>query len=287
MKTSIKDILVHLYSSARSAAVLDIAASLAARHSAHLTGLYVVEVPAPALFYGDPGAFVDPRLIDQITTEVRDKGMKEAGRVGRQFRDRVGREGIEGEWRVVEGFTAETVALHARYSDLAILKQRDPNDTSLAAAEDVVATTLLSSGRPILVLPYVGNFPTVGRRVLVGWKSTREASRAVNDALPLLQHADTVTVLAINPEHGIGGDGDVPAADIALHLARHGVNASAAHTVTKEVSEGTALLNQASDIEADLIVAGGYGHSRTRELVFGGVTRTLLTTMTAPVFLSH
>ena len=185
------------------------------------------------------------------------------------------------------GLYAETVALQARYADLAILGQRNPTDTSLAAVSDVVGTTLLSSGRPVLVLPYLGDFSAVGRNILAGWKSTREAARAINDAMPLLQRADTVTVLAINPEHGIGGDGDVPASDIALHLARHGVKASAAHTVAKEIPEGDALLNYASDNGADLIVAGGYGHSRMRELMFGGVTRTLLTSMTVPVFLSH
>jgi nucleotide-binding universal stress UspA family protein len=283
----IKDILVHLDASARSAAVLELAAGIARRHQAHLTALYVSELPTPALFYSDGAGFVDARLIDQIMTEFREKSMTSAKRVEEQFRERIRRDGIEGEWRVVEGFTADTVALHARYADLAILGQRDPGDTSLAAAGDVVGTTLLSSGRPVLVLPYLGDFRTAGRNVLVGWKSAREASRAINDALPLLRHAEAVTVLAINPDRGIGGDGDVPAADIALHLVRHGIKASAAHTVTKEISEGDALLNYAADTAADLIVAGGYGHSRTRELVFGGITRTLLTTMTVPIFLSH
>jgi nucleotide-binding universal stress UspA family protein len=185
------------------------------------------------------------------------------------------------------GVTAATVALHARYADLAVLGQRDPGAALHANAGDVAAATLLASGRPILVLPYVGDYPTVGRKALVGWKSTREAARAVSDALPLLQQADVVTVLSINPEGGIGGDGDVPAGDIALHLTRHGVNAVAAHTVAKEIPEGDALLNYADDIGADLIVAGGYGHSRTREVLFGGVTRTLLKTMTLPALLSH
>ncbi|HEV2547472.1 MAG TPA: universal stress protein [Stellaceae bacterium] len=284
---SIKDMLVYLGGSPRSADVIDFAAGVAGRHSARLTALYVVELPTPALFYGDPSGFVDARLVDQMMTEFREKSMAEAARLEKQFRERTRRDGVEGEWRVVEGFTAEIVAPHARYADLTVLGQRNPDDTSLAAAGDVVGATLLSSGRPVLVLPYSGDFPAVGRNVLVAWKSTREAARAVNDALPLLQRADTVTVLAINPERGIGGDGDVPAADIALHLARHGVKASAAHTIAKEIRESDALLNYASDNGADLIVAGGYGHSRTRELVFGGVTRMLLTAMTVPVFLSH
>lgn len=284
---SIKDILVYLSGSPRSAAIINFAADVASRYSAHLIALYVIELPTPALFYGDPSGFVDPRLVDQMMTEFREKSMAEAARLTKQFRERTRRDGIDGEWRVVEGFTGETVALHARYADLTVLGQRNPADTSLAAASDVVGATLLSSGRPVLVLPYSGDFPEVGRNVLVGWKSTREAARAVNDALPLLQSADTVAVLAINPERGIRGDGDVPAADIALHLARHGVKASAAHTAAKEISEGDALLNYASDNGADLIIAGGYGHSRTRELVFGGVTRTLLNTMTVPIFMSH
>lgn len=284
---SIKDVLVHLDSSARSGAVLDLAANLAEQHAAHLTAVHVVELPTPAMFYGDPSGFIDPRLIDDLMTTLREQGQKEATRLEAAFHERVRRDGIAGEWRLAEGFTADTVALHARYADIAVIAQRNPDDKSRADVGDVAATTLLSSGRPVLVLPYVGNFPTVGRKVLVGWKSTRDASRAINDALPLLDQADEVTVLSINPEGGIDGDGDVPAADIALHLARHGVKASAAHTVAKEISEGDALLNYADDIGADLIVAGGYGHSRARELLFGGVTQTLLATMTVPVFLSH
>ena len=190
----------------------------------------MVELPTPAMFCSDPSAFIDPRLIDDLMNTLREQSSKETARLERTFRERAPRDGIESEWRMVEGLTAETVALHARYADLAVLGQRDPDDKSLAAAGDVAATTLLSSGRPVLVLPYVGDYPSVGRKVLVGWKSAGDASRAINDALPLLQEADEVTVLSINPENGIGGDGDVPAAEIALHLARHGVKASAAHT---------------------------------------------------------
>jgi nucleotide-binding universal stress UspA family protein len=123
--------------------------------------------------------------------------------------------------------------------------------------------------------------------VLVAWNASREATRAVNDALPLLEKAGRVTILAVNPRGGIGGHGDVPAADIALHLARHGVRAEAAHTVATDIPDGEALLSYAADIGADMMVSGGYGHSRARELVFGGVTRTLLHEMTIPVFLSH
>lgn len=151
---SIKDILVYLSGSPRSAAIINFAADVASRYSAHLIALYVIELPTPALFYGDPSGFVDPRLVDQMMTEFREKSMAEAARLTKQFRERTRRDGIDGEWRVVEGFTGETVALHARYADLTVLGQRNPADTSLAAASDVVGATLLSSGRPVLVLPY-------------------------------------------------------------------------------------------------------------------------------------
>jgi nucleotide-binding universal stress UspA family protein len=283
----IKDILVHLDTTPRSDLRLGAAAELASRHEAHLTALHVAELPSPAMFYGDPSGFVDARLVDEMMGKMRETANKDARPVEARFRERLRRDGIEGEWRMVEGWAVEIVALHARYADLTIVGQPDPKDTSFTTARQVPIATLLSSGRPILVLPYAGEFATIGQTVLIGWKSSREAARAVNDALPLLRNAQKVTVLTINPERGIGGDGGVPAADIVLHLARHGVKAEAAHTVATDVPDGDVLLNYADDIGADLIVIGGYGHSRIREFAFGGVTHTLLTTMTVPVFLSH
>lgn len=284
---AIKDILVHLDTTARSGVRLDAAAAMASRHSAHLTAVYAIELPSAALMYGDPSGYVDARLVEEILQTAREKALTDARPVEQGFRDRLRRDGIEGEWRLVEGAAAQTVALHARYADLAILGQPDPKEIMFSSAGQIPLVTLLSSGRPVLILPYVGTFATLGQRVLVAWKSSREAARAINDALPLLREARSVTVLAINPDSGIAGDGGTPAADIALHLARHGVKAEAAHTVATEIPEGDALLNYADDMGADLIVAGGYGHSRIREFAFGGVTRTLLTTMTVPVFLSH
>jgi nucleotide-binding universal stress UspA family protein len=281
-----KDILVHLDASPRSAERLALAADLAARQGAHLAALYVTELPAPGMFYGDPSGFADARLVEEIIDKMRETATAAARGVEQRFNERIRRDGLSGEWRLVEGDVRETVTLHARYADLVVVGQEDPDDSS-GAGIAVAAGALLGAGRPVLVVPYAGKIVRFGETVLVGWKSSREASRAVHDALPLLRQARSVTILAINPEQGIGGDGDVPAADIALHLARHGVKAAAAHTVAKEIPEGDALLNYADDIGADLIVAGAYGHSRLQEFVFGGVTRSLLTTMTVPVLLSH
>jgi nucleotide-binding universal stress UspA family protein len=145
----------------------------------------------------------------------------------------------------------------------------------------------LAAGRPVLAIPYAGRFEAVGRRVLIGWDASREATRAVADAMPLLAAAETVSVLSIDPREGPSAHGPVPGADISPHLARHGVNATVERTVSAGVPAGDLLLSRAADLGADLLVVGAYGHSRARELLLGGVTRTLLQSMTLPVLMSH
>jgi nucleotide-binding universal stress UspA family protein len=281
---ALKDILVHLDITPRCATRLEVAARLAMQHGAHLTGLHVIDIPSANYFYGAAMPFV-PANPEEIVQRIRAEASEAAKPVEAAFRDCLRRNGIEGEWRMVEGSPPATVALHARYTDLSLVGQ--PNRDEPQDSDAVTVTTVMTSGRPVLAIPFAGEFPTIGERVLVAWNASREAARAVNDALPLLIGAKQVTVLAINPQRGVGGHGDVPAADIALHLARHGLKAEAAHTVARDIADGEALLSYAADIGADLIVAGAYGHSRARELVFGGVTRTLIAEMTAPVLLSH
>lgn len=282
---ALKDILVHLESGPRSAIRLGVASRLASTTAAHLTGLHVLDIPAAEFFYGAAMPLATggaERVVDQMRADA----VAAINPVEAAFREQLRRDGIEGGWRLVEGDVPGTVALHARYADLTVLGQNNPYE-SRGGGDAIVVTAAMASGRPVLVVPFAGEFPTLGERVLVAWNASREAARAVNDALPILEKAQAVTVLAVNPRHGIGGHGDVPAADIALHLARHGVRAEAAHTVARDIPDGEALLSYAADIGADMIVAGAYGHSRAREMVFGGVTRTLLHEMTVPVFLSH
>jgi nucleotide-binding universal stress UspA family protein len=145
----------------------------------------------------------------------------------------------------------------------------------------------MGAGRPVLIVPYVGTFKTLGQRVLVAWNASREATRAVNDALPLLERASSVRVLSVNPRRGIAGHGPIAGADMSLHLARHGVRVEAAAVNTDDVRVDDMLLSQAADAGADLIVMGAYGHSRLGEYVLGGATRHLLRQITVPVFMSH
>lgn len=281
-----KDILVHLDSGARCKTRMAAALTLARRFESHLTGTYVLDIPAPEFFYGASMPFMGAGP-EQVIERMRNEAVNTAAPVEEAFRSGLAREGVPGDWRLVEGSLPETVALHARYADLAVVAQPNPYEPNDGGQRDVAVTVVMTAGRPVLVVPFAGEFETIGERVLVAWNATRESARAVNDALPLLQQAKLVTVLAVNPRHGIHGHGDVPAADIALHLARHGVKAEAAHTVATDIPEGEALLSYAADVGVDLIVAGAYGHSRAREVVFGGVTRTLLNEMTVPAFLSH
>jgi nucleotide-binding universal stress UspA family protein len=281
---ALKDLLVYVDVTPRSAKRVELAARIAIQHNAHLTGLHVIDIPSANYFYGAAMPFV-PTNPEEIVERIRAEAVEAAKPVEAAFRECLRRNSIEGEWRLVEGPPAPTVALHARYADLTIVGQ--PNREEPQDTDAVLVTTVMTSGRAVLAVPFAGDFPNIGERVLVAWNASREAARALNDALPLLLNAKQVTVLAINPQRGVGGHGDVPAADISLHLARHGLKAEAAHTVARDIADGEALLSYAADIGADLIVAGAYGHSRARELVFGGVTRTLIAEMTAPVLFSH
>lgn len=282
---ALRDIMLHLDATERCAERLRLTINLAARDGAHVAGVYVIDVPPPGTTYGYEMAYAlgGP---DGLFDQLRAQAIAMAEPVREQYEEALRRAGVSGEWRLVEGLAPEQLALHARYADLAIIGQSDPNARLGATTQDVSVTALLTSGRPVLSVPYAGSFPDLDGHALVAWNASREAARAVNDALPLLAACKKVTVLAINPERGIHGHGDLPAADICLHLARHGIQAEAAHTVAADISEGQALLSYAADISADFVVMGAYGHSRVREWAFGGVTRTLLREMTIPALMS-
>lgn len=280
---AIRDILVHLDATAATTARLDLAARLAQQHRAHLVGLFVVDVPLPVFMGGEVGGAA---FAAELLAELRDAALADAAQLKPRFEERLRRDGLSGEWRQPEGITPAEIATHGRYADLVVVGQADPAGLAPAAVAATEAA-LFATGRPVLVVPHAWSGESVGHRVLVGWNASREAARAVHDALPLIAGASSVTVLTVNAEASAEGHGDEPGADIARHLARHGLQVTVRRVAGSEIGAGDLLLNEAADLGSDLIVMGGYGHSRLREVVLGGATRTMLKSMTVPTLLSH
>ena len=181
-------------------------------------------------------------------------------------------------------------AQRSLYNDLLVLGQHDPDDAlAWGVGADFVPSVIAASGKPALVVPAVGDYPELGRRVLVAWKPTREAARALSAALPMLQSAQTVDV-ALWSEPSDGLDGSAPAArDVWLEdwLQAHGVQAQMLHQGADGRGVGDLLLSLAADRSSDLLVMGCYGHSRAREWLLGGVTQRVLRSMTLPVLMAH
>ncbi|MBB4287847.1 universal stress protein [Roseospira goensis] len=278
---ALKDILVHVDSSHHCRARLEAATALAVRHDARLTGLFVRTMPHVP-------QFVMSQLGPEVTQAQRRFSQDAADAARRLFEEVVDGAAITSEFRAPEGELLDALVLHARYSDLVVVGQYDRHDDNMADEREAADHVIMDSGRPVLVIPYAGHFPVIGDRVMVAWNASREATRAVSDALPILQTAKEVDVVAVNPRrNGVNGHGDIPSADIAGHLARHGVNAVAEHVVAHDVDVGNMLLSRASDTGADLIVMGAYGRSRLRELVLGGATWHMLNHMTVPVLMGH
>jgi nucleotide-binding universal stress UspA family protein len=275
---SYKTILVHVDAGKRCPARVDLAIRLARQYDAHLVGLH-------ALAPFEPPGYVLAEMGPAIIEAQRQVAAKELARAQSDFDKRVSAAGLgKVEWRSALDDLVDAVTLHARYADLVVIGQVDPAEDSRVPV-DFPERVVLGGGRPVLVLPSAGSFASVGKRILVAWNGSREATRAVTDAIPLLQQADNVHVMAVNPREG--EHGSVPGADIGLYLARHGVHVEIKTDHGAEIDVGNELLSRAADLDADLIVMGGYGHSRLKEWVLGGATRTILESMTAPVLMSH
>jgi nucleotide-binding universal stress UspA family protein len=274
----LKDILVHVDTGPHCAARLEAAIALAAAHDAHLTGLYLRNEP-----HVPP--FVRAQFGPQVTALQNQYANEARAQAEAMFEARLRPSGLGYEWRATEGEAYDMLALNARYADLTVLGQPDPaSDEEERPLPDHL---VLDAGRPVLVVPYAGVRPARFDKVVVAWNGSRESTRAVNDALPILRQARTVIVLAVDPVGGIDGHGEVPGADLSLHLARHGITAEAQQVAAEEMNVGEALLARCADQAADLLVMGAYGRSRVRELVLGGATQYVLGNMTQPVLMSH
>jgi nucleotide-binding universal stress UspA family protein len=270
-------ILVHLESGPTCATRTELALRLAREHGSHLIGLAPtgqVQIPidiASSLL--EPGYLVASQhfLRERATLLCEEFDAQAAAADLSSF-----------ESRLDEADHAASVIAHARGADLVIVGQDDPAAPLGVVNRDLPELAALGSGRPVLVVPYAGQFATLGHRVLAAWNDSREATRAFGDALPMLQRAQKVTVMT---QHTPDAPGP------ALHhldawLMRHGVKTVFANEAS-ELDVGDLLLSRASDLDIDLIVMGCYGHSRLSERVLGGATRLLLAQMTVPVLMAH
>ena len=279
---SIKTIAVSLVDIERQDNVMNAAFSLAGLHDAHLLGIYTVPSPdgiaIPASYGAIATEIIQSRHFEENLDGVRDR-----------FEDAARRHGVRAEWRRVDGETgllADAMLKHACYADLIVAGQVN-SSTSTTIETDFVERLILESGRPVLVIPNIGDYASVGTNVLIGWNATREALRAAFDAVPLMKAARRVELLWANARDEPELAGDLPGAELAAVFSRHDIKVVAKSISASSLSPADALLNEAADSGADLIVIGAYGHSRLREFVFGGVTRTMLQSMTAPVLMSH
>jgi nucleotide-binding universal stress UspA family protein len=273
---AIKDILVHVDNTPACARRMDIAVRLAQRHEAHLTALF-------ARAFGNL-----PNLSSGHQREI-DKQREESQQ---RFEQATGAAGLSAEFRSADcrsstELVTENLLINARHADLVVVGQHDGGKDDGSVPDDLAESVVLGGGRPVLVVPYAGEFKKLGERVLVAWNGSRESVRAVNDAIPLLTDAKRVNVLALNPSDGGRIHGDLPSADICLHLSRHGIRAEAQTLSARDIDAGDMFLSVVADDGADLLVMGAYGQARLRELVLGGATRQILKQMTVPVLMSH
>ena len=283
MLTSLRNIAVFLDDTPESRKLGDYAAELARRHGAHLIGIYGInhaEGEHPEHSYARGSQAIAEML-------VRHKSI-DGERIlaaGRHFGELSRAYDLSAEFRVIWNDRArEDIALHSLHCDLVVVGHPKPHGMPGGWSPDRLLRT---SGVPVLIVPDRKAADGVGDNVLVAWNASREARRAMTDALPFIVTAKAVTILVIDASKGTHHYGEEPGADVALHLARHGAHVKVEQVSSEGVPIAEVILSHAAKHGTDLIVAGARSHARSTELIFGGVTRTLLAQLTVPLLTSR
>jgi len=274
----IKDLVVNLTQGERDVAgpyAISIAEMFAA-HAAAVAFNYDPIVP-PTLMGGIPASFIEEQRAenDKAARDALGKFEAAAKRAGVSFDARMIGASLAG--------SADTFGAMARRFDLSVIGQGEPDKA--APEEIIIEGALFGSGRPVIVVPYIQKNGLKLDRVVVAWDGSRNAARAIGDAMPLFRKANAVEVVIVASERPKSDE--VAGADIGHHLARHGLKVEVKRIVATETDVADTLLSHVADTAADLMVMGGYGHSRLREFVLGGATRGILSSMTIPVLMSH
>lgn len=275
----IKDIVVSLSVREDGGNVGDYAVSVAEALDAHITGIaFVFDPIVPVSGTG----YIPPEVID---TQLADNQAAAKAAIER-FAAATSRAGLSAEPVTLSASAAgagDQFARVARRFDLAIVGQAEPEGGTV---EELIAEgTLFQAGRPVIVVPYIQKAPLKLDRVMVGWDGSRQAARAIGDAMPLLAKAGKVELVIVTNERG--KQDEIEGADMGQHLARHGLTVDVKRIAGGDIDVADALLSHVADSGTDFFVMGGYGHSRLREFVLGGVTHSILKSMTVPVLMAH
>jgi nucleotide-binding universal stress UspA family protein len=274
-----QSILLHVDNGQACTRRIAFAASLAAAHGAHLIGL-----AATGLVYSPyiAGGEAIGRYYEEAAESLRTAAQQAATAFSGQMQGA----GVHSwEAQVFTDDAGSALVRQSRFADLVILGQTDPE--AIGADSGLPQYMLLHNARPVIMFPYAGAFDGAMGNVMIAWNGTKEAARAVSDALPILQRAKTVRLIAFNRNAGPDRETEQSSsADISNYLARHKISLVTSSEET-DIDVGNAILSRMADYGSDLLVMGGYGHSRFREILLGGVTRTILQHMTAPVLMSH
>ena len=275
----IKDIIVNLTVDALRDIAGDYALSVARTFEAHVAGIgFAYEPVIPGSIFGNVAA--------ELVQGERIKSENAARGAISNFEAASRRLGLSPESRLLPASPAEAADMFGRLArrfDLSVVAQAEPR--SLPGRELIIEAALFESGRPVLVVPYIEQDGLRLDRVMLCWDGTRNAARAAADAMPFLRRAKAVEVVVVAGE--AGKSDELPGADIAQHLARHGLTIEVKRIVSGGIDVANTVLSYAADSAVDFIVMGGYGHSRLREFILGGATRGILTSMTVPVLMSH
>ena len=273
----IKDILVYLDDGVSNVERVKAAFALAKSNKARLTGVTLAAVKPAHL------KVKNAKALKKMSEQQAEERVAEFSQLAQK-------EGITVDSRVVHGdeaVAARKMAQFSRNFDLVMLRQANPNKDNFSIIKEVSEQVILLSGRPVFFMPYIGSHRMPCQKAMIAWDGTPAATRAVHDAIPLLKQMDKVIVLVVKQGKKKTAKGELMVDDTVNHLKRHKVNAKVKRINAGTFDVPTVILNEIAENDIDLLVMGGYGKPSIRQKFFGGVTRTLLSSMIVPVLMSH
>jgi nucleotide-binding universal stress UspA family protein len=278
-----KDILVIVSEAEGDEPALALGEALAKQCAdCHLAAAFLTPLPDEPLAY-------EPTVVAGVWAELLGRARQDAEAERKRVEARLAQSAKKYDLRNAEALSRDlgrVAAVHSRYADVAVMT-RPSDGPGAELREEIIEGVLFHSGRPALIAPPGWSGGAIGKRVVVAWDASREATRALSEADDILEFAEAVTVLTVDAKPKMFGHGEEPGANIAAHLQRRGLPAEVRNVDSQGRAASLAIMEEATALGADLVVMGGYAHSRLRELVFGGATRELLRTATVPLLMAH